>query len=85
MAGKIEGRPENGSKLDSNGMPVAYIIFCTVERGTAYCWEIEHAGVGVTGDNQADCLATWLEEYRDETGKAFQPAPPARKQLRLAF
>lgn len=85
MAGKIEGRPENGSKLDSNGMPIAYLIFCTVERGTAYCWEIEHAGVGVTGDNQADCLATWLEEYRDETGKEFQPAPPARKQLSLAF
>ena len=85
MAGKIEGRPENGSKLDSNGMPIAYMIFCTVERGTAYCWEIEHAGVGVTGDSNADCLATWLEEYRDETGKAFQPAPPARKQLSLAF
>ena len=85
MAGKIEGRPENGSKLDANGMPIAYMIFCTVERGTAYCWEIEHAGVGVTGDNHADCLATWLEEYRDETGKEFQPAPPARKQLSLAF
>lgn len=85
MAGKIEGRPENGSKLDSNGMPIAYMIFCTVERGTAYCWEIEHAGVGVTGDNHAECLATWLEEYRDETGKEFQPAPPARKQLSLAF
>ena len=85
MAGKIEGRPVNGSELDANGMPIAYLIFCEVGRGVAYCWEIEHAGVGVTGDNQAECLATWLEEYRDETGKAFKPAPPTRKQLSLAF
>jgi len=81
----IEGRPAAGSTIGPDGMPTAYIIFCTSGRSTAYCWEIEHAGVGVTGNNQAECLATWLDEYKDETGKAFQPAPPARKQLSLAF
>lgn len=79
----IEGRPANGSELDHNGMPIAYLIFADCGRNVCYCWEIEHAGVGVTGDNAAQCLATWLEEYQDEHRTAFQPTKQPRKQLAL--
>ena len=84
MAG-IEGRPASGSELDANGFPLPYLIFCTVQRGTAYCWEIEHAGVGVTGDTKAQCLETWLEEYREEHKADFTPTKQPRKQMQLAF
>ena len=79
----IEGRPENSSELDKDGYPTPYVIFATTGRTTSYCWEIEYAGIGVTGDNQVLCLATWLSEYKDETGNDY--TPPRNRQLSLAF
>lgn len=70
----IEGRPVNGSELSPNGYPAPYIIFSTQGRHTAYCWEIEYAGIGVTGNTQRECLETWLEEYQDENRKPYTPA-----------
>jgi hypothetical protein len=79
----IEGRPANGSELAADGMPIPYMIFATTGRSTSYCYEIEHAGVGVTGDTKTDCLTTWLEEYEYEHKAAFQPTKQPRTQLAL--
>lgn len=70
----ISGRPANGSELSPDGYPSPYLIFSTQGRYTAYCWEIEYAGIGVTGNTQSECLATWLEEYQDENHKPYTPA-----------
>jgi hypothetical protein len=80
-------RPTEPCQTDAAGYPIPQLIGWACNGQGGYYWEIDFCGIGggISGDSVAECLTNWLDEYKDEIGKAFQPAPPARKQLSLAF
>jgi len=79
-------RPETPCQTDAAGYPVPQLIGWACNGQGGYYWEIDFCGIGggISGDSVAECLTNWLDEYKDEIGKAFSPKV-SRKQLSLAF